>query len=398
MEASTNGFSTKDKVKMSYSNTSQFNEIATSEAPIPRQPRPRPHRRSGQNVRKPDASLFTGIDDTNVRSAERVNSGGSTASTDAATSGRSSADPAATTSLTSSAEAPEPSPADADGMPDDVFWDGPAPAKQSRHRGKPDDDLDDLDTPRFVWVPRWAIRLTHGGAAAILLARLVYWCAIKPDSCQRMRPQRFAEQQGWMPGLAGIQRQTGLVKGRAQRALAELKRRHLIEVDASERHWELVRDGREKSRLRIILDAQLREKLMLTREMPLYADRKLPGVRVRVREVMITRRANEAIVLGAILPWFEPNEHGKTKLRINRDGNWWRANSHVQLADETGLSATQVKRALVGLKKAGLIVTADYLFQGRRTLHVRIDNEAIEGAWHAVKKRVRRSEPVGSDE
>ncbi|MCY2986794.1 MAG: winged helix-turn-helix domain-containing protein [Planctomycetota bacterium] len=93
---------------------------------------------------------------------------------------------------------------------------------------------------------------------------------------------------------------------------------------------------------------------------------------------------NAAIVFSVILPWFELNANGRSKLRVEIEGQDVRANTHKQLAKETGLSVTQVKRAIANLRDAGVITVRYKKFAGKRTSHVAIDFEALKRAWLAA--------------
>lgn len=83
-----------------------------------------------------------------------------------------------------------------------------------------------------------------------------------------------------------------------------------------------------------------------------------------------TRSGNAAIVYGRIYFWFMENKKtGKSKLRIKIDEILALAKTAKELADETGLTVDQVKKAIAILRKHNLVFTTTKLFKRIRTLH-----------------------------
>ena len=275
----------------------------------------------------------------------------------------------------------------------DPFYLGPIPKQRHRRSGRTVLASYYPDEIPFVWVPIDITRLTGGGNAAILLARLVYWYSPGLGSVPRMKPAFCDTRSGWSPGAREILKQTGLNKAKARRAKETLLKQGLIEIGDADANPCEEGDPHVWYRDRILLPEQLAELIDDGGLLTANGVRR-PGVKVTVPEVLITSTGNQAIVLAAILRWFEPNANGKSKLRVFRDGHAWRANSHNQLSRETGLSCHQVKRALSGLKKAGFIITAYFYFAEKgqrpaRTLHVRPNKQALKKAWEIAVTSLR---------
>ena len=64
-----------------------------------------------------------------------------------------------------------------------------------------------------------------------------------------------------------------------------------------------------------------------------------------------------------------------------RDGFWWLAKQHQDVAEETGLTPRQVRSAVDRLRGQGVIQTSTYRFDGLRTLHLRFDDAGFERVW-----------------
>ena len=275
-----------------------------------------------------------------------------------------------------------------------AFCDRPVAEEVRPPRGETQTEAEWVDDqPDYVFVPRWVVEKTGGGNAAILLARVVYWFSRKPDGYPRLRPSSNEGRRIWSPKYRGIREQTGLSKDKVRRALKSLISLGAVEVVADEPKWE-EKSSASRRCLQIRLTEEYENEL-LSKGRLRTENEGGPGTRVQVADVRITETGNQAILLGSILPWFEPNKKGKSKLRIKREGHLWRANSHEQLAAETGLGCYQVKRALEGL--SALLIKDYFAFAGKRTLHVRPNIEAVTHAWRqstekATQRGTRKSD------
>jgi hypothetical protein len=79
------------------------------------------------------------------------------------------------------------------------------------------------------------------------------------------------------------------------------------------------------------------------------------------------------IVTGLMLDrlrfWFKPNQNGKPKTTINRDGKRWVAKTRKEWHDECRLTERQADRATAKLVELGLVETKVWKFKGNPTLH-----------------------------
>lgn len=87
------------------------------------------------------------------------------------------------------------------------------------------------------------------------------------------------------------------------------------------------------------------------------------------------------LLLSQIVYWHLPDDAGKSKLRVERDGILWLVKSHDDWWAEVRISAKQAKRALALLERQGLIERQYHRFNGLRTTHIRIIKAAFMKAW-----------------
>jgi len=83
------------------------------------------------------------------------------------------------------------------------------------------------------------------------------------------------------------------------------------------------------------------------------------------------------LVLSQIIYWHLPDANGKTKLRINHNGELWIAKTRREWWDEIRVGPRQLDRALVILEKHSLVETAVYRFNGSPTKHIRLIYETL---------------------
>ena len=91
----------------------------------------------------------------------------------------------------------------------------------------------------------------------------------------------------------------------------------------------------------------------------------------------LCKNGNEMLVLAQLVYWVGRTEKGKIRARIHEDGYHWVAKTYEELADETGLAARQVRHAVRGLVKRGVLVKRDRSFCGRRSNFLRIRTAAF---------------------
>lgn len=87
------------------------------------------------------------------------------------------------------------------------------------------------------------------------------------------------------------------------------------------------------------------------------------------------------LVLSEIVYWYLPDRNGKTKLRVEHDGQHWIAAPRIEWWDRCRITPRQSDRALRTLKKEGLIATHVYKFNNNPTVHIRIVEECFIPTW-----------------
>jgi uncharacterized phage protein (TIGR02220 family) len=90
------------------------------------------------------------------------------------------------------------------------------------------------------------------------------------------------------------------------------------------------------------------------------------------------------ILLGQIVYWFMPNEHGKSKLRVWKDGELWLAKGRDDWWDEIRITAKQFDRAIKILENKGFITTKKFKFNGAPTIHIRLNIDKIMEAIDSI--------------
>jgi DnaD/phage-associated family protein len=90
------------------------------------------------------------------------------------------------------------------------------------------------------------------------------------------------------------------------------------------------------------------------------------------------------ILLGQIVYWFMPNEHGKSKLRVWKDGELWLAKGRNDWWDEIRITAKQFDRAIKILEDKGFVETKKFKFNGAPTVHIKLNVEKVTEAVNSI--------------
>jgi hypothetical protein len=88
------------------------------------------------------------------------------------------------------------------------------------------------------------------------------------------------------------------------------------------------------------------------------------------------------LLLSQIIYWYLPDKHGKSKLRVEKDGHMWIAKGRTDWYDEIRITAKQFDRAVKILEQKGLLTTALYRFNGAPTKHVRLNKVEFMVTWN----------------
>jgi hypothetical protein len=88
------------------------------------------------------------------------------------------------------------------------------------------------------------------------------------------------------------------------------------------------------------------------------------------------------LMLSQLVYWYLlPDQKGRSRLRVYRDGYWWVAKNRDGWWDEIRLTRKQVDRVIKVLVDAGLVVKKNSMFNGKRTPHLRINWDTFREAW-----------------
>lgn len=113
------------------------------------------------------------------------------------------------------------------------------------------------------------------------------------------------------------------------------------------------------------------------------------------------------VMLSQIIYYYLPGKDGETKLRVEKEGKKWLAKKRDDWWEECRLTPDQVDRCTSILKKAGVIETARYKFQGSPVLHIRllrrffqlldevVRTESEGGRRNPLRRMVKLTSPNG---
>nr|WP_227572137.1 replication protein [Bacillus tropicus] len=93
---------------------------------------------------------------------------------------------------------------------------------------------------------------------------------------------------------------------------------------------------------------------------------------VRLAYVDITGDLIAGILLGQIVYWYMPNEQGKSKLRVKKNGEFWLAKSREDWKDEIRITPKQYDRAIKILIEKGFVEVKKFKFNGAPTNHIKL--------------------------
>ncbi|MGX5475973.1 conserved phage C-terminal domain-containing protein [Bacillus toyonensis] len=97
------------------------------------------------------------------------------------------------------------------------------------------------------------------------------------------------------------------------------------------------------------------------------------GYMVRLAYVDITGDLIAGILLGQIVYWYMPNEQGKSKLRVKKQGEFWLAKSREDWKEEIRITPKQYDRAIKILIEKGFVEVKKFKFNGAPTNHIKLN-------------------------
>ena len=124
--------------------------------------------------------------------------------------------------------------------------------------------------------------------------------------------------------------------------------------------------------------------------------------RVKKMYVDIADDLNAGILLGQIIYWYLPSKNSsRTKLRVKKQGKLWLAKQRSDWHDEIRLTARQFDRAFKKLADKDLVVKNKFMFNAKRTIHIRlqINNliEAVNEHLEDIKQEMEQKDPINAD-
>lgn len=90
------------------------------------------------------------------------------------------------------------------------------------------------------------------------------------------------------------------------------------------------------------------------------------------------------ILLGQIIYWNLPNEHGKSKLRVVKKNQLWLAKGRSDWWDEIRITPKQFDRAIKILKEKNFVQVEKFKFNGAPTLHIKLNLPVVTQAVNSI--------------
>lgn len=226
-----------------------------------------------------------------------------------------------------------------------------------------------------VFVLRTVIERLKNETDALLLSQVEYW--FQPRKTERFTGRARAQRphSSGRPCLITCYRelseQTGLSTTQIKRSLARLKESGLL---TTEFNYELgVR--------------RLEIELTPAGCSVFQSEIKSPGVHVYAGVVRLAGSPSAALVLSQIAFWHAKGNDGTTRLQKHREGHYWLAKRHEELALELGMMQRSVRSAIDHLKERGILECRTWLFHGVRALHIRIVHDRFLEMWREQRDR-----------
>lgn len=99
--------------------------------------------------------------------------------------------------------------------------------------------------------------------------------------------------------------------------------------------------------------------------------------RVKRTYIDVTGDLIAGLLLGQIVYWNLPNENGKSKLRVYKEGEMWLAKGREDWWEEIRITPKQFDRALNILKEKGFVTVKKFRFNGSPMLHIKLEVEQV---------------------
>ena len=123
------------------------------------------------------------------------------------------------------------------------------------------------------------------------------------------------------------------------------------------------------------------------------------GFMVRLSYVDIAEDLIAGILLGQIVYWYMPNEQGKSKLRVKKNGEFWLAKGREDWKNEIRITPKQYDRAIKILIDKRLVEVQKFKFNGAPTNHIKLNiSEVTERVKSILTFGENPNSPLGEME
>lgn len=103
---------------------------------------------------------------------------------------------------------------------------------------------------------------------------------------------------------------------------------------------------------------------------------------------------SDGVLFSQIMYWHSPNrETGKPRLRIQREGHLWLAKTYDDWWDECRINASTARKCIERIIKRGLLIKHVWMFDGKPTVHLRVDVDQFEHQMNYVLHEASLNRP-----
>lgn len=111
---------------------------------------------------------------------------------------------------------------------------------------------------------------------------------------------------------------------------------------------------------------------LLPRINPVPHNSDTTAIAMRPDYLRFTKNGNAALLLSQLVYWYQADKTGKAKIRIYKDGVFWRKMDHNDWFNEVGLTRSQSRTATKRLIGLGIIEVKNFLFGRDKCQHYRL--------------------------
>lgn len=90
----------------------------------------------------------------------------------------------------------------------------------------------------------------------------------------------------------------------------------------------------------------------------------------------------DGVMFSQIMYWHGKNEHGKSRMQVHKEGEYWLAKQYEDWWDECRINERTARQCINRMVKSGLLIKRLWHFAGKPTVHIRVN-------WDVFSYRVK---------